>query len=377
MSTAGYWRTNTTGVDLQVVATGEALASRSIPALPGVVDAEDVQATARSIAALQRPDGMIAWFEGGHSDPWNHVEAAMALDVAGFSAEARAAYHWLADRQLPEGAWFNYYDWRGGVQDPRLDTNVCAYVATGSWHHYLLHGDRSTLAELWPMVDRAMQFVLGCQRPDGTICWSVDPDGQPGRFALLTGSSSILHAVRCAVASAEALGFERPDWELAAGRLARAVAQRPTAFEPKCEFAMDWYYPVLSGALAQTDAVRHLEREWDTFVMEGLGVRCVSTGPWVTAAETAECALALDAVGDRPRAIELLTWAQAHRQDDGSYLTGIVYPEQSTFPEGERTSYTGAAIILAVDALSSASPGSGLFRGEHLPGALDLVGIAY
>ena len=41
-----------------------------------------------SIAALQLPSGMILWFPGGHADPWNHVEAAMALSVGGRVAEA-------------------------------------------------------------------------------------------------------------------------------------------------------------------------------------------------------------------------------------------------------------------------------------------------
>ena len=52
---------------------------------------------------------MIPWFEGGHCDPWNHVEAAMALTVCGLVDEAIAAYRWLVDRQLPDGSWFNYY----------------------------------------------------------------------------------------------------------------------------------------------------------------------------------------------------------------------------------------------------------------------------
>jgi len=345
----------------------------ALPALPGVLDAAEVAATASSIASLQRSDGMIPWYEGGHCDPWNHVESAMALDVAGCRRQATAAYEWLADRQLPDGSWFNYYQFDGSVKDTRLDTNVCAYVATGVWHHYVITDDLTELGRWWPMVDLAIRFVLRWQRADGTIRWSIDPDGRPGRYALLTGSSSILHALRCAVACAEALGYERPDWELAAGRLAHAIARRPAAFEPKDEFAMDWYYPVLSGALDPDAGASHLAQRWDTFVMEGLGVRCVSTGPWVTAAETAECALALDAVGRRDRAVELLTWAQAHRQDDGSYLTGIVYPDLSTFPAGERTSYTAAAIVLAVDAVTCTSPASGLFRGTGLSVPVDLV----
>ncbi|MDA8342477.1 MAG: hypothetical protein M0007_09680 [Actinomycetota bacterium] len=150
------------------------------------------------------------------------------------------------------------------------------------------------------------------------------------------------------------------------------MAHRPGAFEPKGEFAMDWYYPVISGALTGDRAVAHLQAGWDTFVMEGLGVRCVSTGPWVTAAETAECAIALDAAGRRGLAAAVLTWAQAHRQADGSYLTGIVYPEQSTFPVDQTSTYTAAAFVLVVDAVSQTSPASGIFRGEHLPAAVDL-----
>ena len=36
------------------------------------------------------PTGMIPWFPGGHADPWNHVEAAMALDLGGPHDRGRA-----------------------------------------------------------------------------------------------------------------------------------------------------------------------------------------------------------------------------------------------------------------------------------------------
>ena len=44
-----------------------------------------------------------------------------------------------------------------------------------------------------------------------------------------------------------------------------------------------------------------------------------------------------------------------------------------TFPGGERTTYTAAAMVLAADALSSTTPAAGLFRGECLPRRLDLA----
>jgi len=69
----------------------------------------------------------------------------------------------------------------------------------------------------------------------------------------------------------------------------------------------------------------------------------------------------------------LFSAAQGLRLADGSYWTGMVYPERDTFPGQERTTYTAAAVILAADALSNASPAAGLFRGETLPVGLDLA----
>jgi hypothetical protein len=336
---------------------------REIPSLDGILTADEVVASARWIAGLQRADGMIPWFPGGHCDPWNHVETAMALTVAGFDAEADRAYQWLVDTQLPDGSWFNYY-LATGVKDPRLDTNVCAYLATGAWHRYVSTGDLGALAKLWGPMAAGVDFVLRYQRGDGSIAWSLDASGFLETYALLTGSSSIYHSL---------LGHEKPDWELAAGRLAHAVAHRPEAFAPKVEFAMDWYYPILSGALAGPGADARLDGSWSTFVLEGRGVRCVSTGDWVTAAETAECVMTLDAMGRDDAARELLSWTGGLRREDGSYWTGVVYPEEATYPPLERSAYTAAAVILATDALSRTTPASGVFRGEDLPGHLDLT----
>ena len=275
---------------------------------------------------------MIPWFEGGHCDPWNHVEAAMALTVCGLVNEAMDAYRWLASRQLPDGSWFNYYQ-GDTVKDPRLDTNVCAYLAAGAWHHHLITGDVEFLGELWPTIERGIDFILRWQQPDGSVRWSLDSSGRPEAYALLTGSSSIYHSMRCAVAMAECLAKDRPDWELAAGRLGHAVAHHPGAFAPKVEFAMDWYYPMLSGALEGEPARRRIAEGWSQFVMEGLGVRCVSTGDWVTAAETAECVLTLDALGMDRSALDLFGWGQNLRLGDGSYWTGVVYPGQGDVPQ--------------------------------------------
>jgi hypothetical protein len=130
---------------------------------------------------------------------------------------------------------------------------------------------------------------------------------------------------------------------------------------------MDWYYPVLTGVVTGDAATQQLNERRDEFVLDGLGVRCVRTEPWVTAAETAECAMAVAVAGDLDTSRALLACTRRHRHHDGSYFTGIVYPGGITFPDRERTAYTGAAVILAADLLTGASPASGVFLGHGLP----------
>ncbi len=315
----------------------------------------------------------------------------MALDVAGHRAGAEAAYDWLARRQRPDGAWHQYYvadpdradpdradpDTAERIEADKLDANVCAYVATGVWHHFLVTGDVGFLKSMWPVVDAAVDFVLGLQTRRGEVLWARHGDGTPWSFALLTGSSSICHSLACALAVARRLARHRPRWEQGRAKLAATVAGAPEAFAPKDRWAMDWYYPVLAGVVVG-DAGRHrLAEGWERFVIPGTGTRCVHDRPWVTAAETAECALAHLAVGDETRALELFAWAQGLRADDGSYYTGIVLPERVHYPggrgvqrpggqgaasgSGERATYSAAAVLLAADALSNTSPAAGLF----------------
>jgi hypothetical protein len=307
---------------------------------------------------------MVPWFPGGHADPWNHVEAAMALSLGGRRAEAERAYEWLRRVQRPDGAWHQYYV-GDAVEQDKLDANVCAYVACGVWQHHLLYGADgaydSFLATMWPVVERAIDFVLDLQTPRGEIIWARHADGTPWSFALLTGSSSICHSLRCAIAIAEHLGHDRPDWELSAAALARVIVQEPEAFAPKHRWAMDWYYPVLTGVVSGAAGAERLAARRETFLMDGRGVRCVSDRPWVTAAETCECALAHLSVGEREMAFELFGWAQQLRVEGGRYWTGIVYPEEVHFPGGEQSTYTAASVVLAADALMQASPAHALF----------------
>lgn len=330
-----------------------------------VLTQSQLMQTAESIANLQHKSGMIPWFKGGHCDPWNHVETAMALDVMGMNENARRAYKWLQLKQRNDGAWSNYYNFDESVKDFKLDSNVCAYVGTGLWHHWLCNHDIDELREFWPMLEKAIGWVLQMRLDNGTVLWAREENARPWDYALLTGCSSVRHALICAANIADTLKKPRPEWYEAAAKIDFVIRETPQVFEPKERWAMDWYYPVLSGSLTGARAKARLEEQYNTFVMRDHGVRCVSDEPWITASETAECALAFASVGDIDTAQFLLDSTSHHRTHDGSYLTGLVYPEKVVFPADETTAYTGAAIILAADSIYSISSASRIFRYDE------------
>lgn len=341
-----------------------------VPAVPGVLTAADIELTADFIADCQEPSGALPWFPGGRTDPWDHVESAMALSATGRFTAAEAAYEWSRRTQREDGSW-PLEMVESAVTDPAADTNFCAYLAVGVRHHHLVSGDADFALRMWPTVRRAIDFVLELQNPGGDIHWARGRDGTPAGESLLSGCSSIHHSLRCAVELAEIVDEPQPEWEVALATLRHAITAHREAFAPRERYSMDWYYPVLGGALTGTAATERLRASWDEFVVPGLGIRCVNDHPWVTGAETCELVLALHARGEHANARDLFTAIQHLRDTDGSYWTGLVYSDGKRWPE-ERTTWTSAAVVLAADALSSSTPGSRIFvADERLSGAAE------
>lgn len=323
----------------------------------------ELQQTADFILALQHRDGAIPWFAGGKLDPWDHTEAAMALSAAGHWQAAEHAYFWLAQQQLEDGSWYaNYFT--GRTCDALRETNFIAYIATGVWHHYLVTSNRSFLADLFPCVERAINFVLLQQTTHGEIAWAVASDGKAEEDALVTACASVLRSIDCAIRIADALGYDREHWLLASRHLRNALTNKPSRFDrtwaSKARFSMDWYYPVLAGLYTPHAAQARLLSRWQEFVMPKLGCRCVSDEPWVTMAETSELVLALVAAKRRPEAQQLFATLRQWRDGDGGYWTGYVFRDDALWPD-EKTTWTAGAVILAADALSQFSAGAGLF----------------
>ena len=328
-----------------------------------------VEETAAWIASVQRPDGEIPWSPGGKMDPWDHVHAAMGLAVARRLEEARAAFRFLAANQYPDGG-FACERRDGRVVNSSRESNHAAYLATGLWYLHSSRPDPDFLAETWPVLERAIDFVLRLREPSGAISWAVDPEGRIWQAPLVTGSSSIHGSLVCANRIAERLDHDRPAWREARRSLALVLQHERHVFhgtdlpEPPGRHSMDWYYPVLGGALRGEPARTHLldPAHVGTFIEEGVGCRCVKDHPWYTVAETCELALALDAAGLRARAREVFSWVARMRHPEGGYWTGATHPELEIYPDGEQTAWTAATVLLAADALGDGSPTSSFFR---------------
>src|SRR4029450_1743101 len=97
------------------------------------------------------------------------------------------------------------------------------------------------------------------------------PDGTADGTALLTGNASLFQALRCGIALAGLRGDAQPDWELAVTDLGEALRDRPDAFADRSRFSMDWYYPVLAGAVTGGAARARLAAGRDRFLVPGLG----------------------------------------------------------------------------------------------------------
>jgi hypothetical protein len=222
---------------------------------------------------------------------------------------------------------------------------------------------------MWPAVDKAMRFVLSMQLPSGAIAWA-QKQGKVWPAPLLTGSSSVHGSLVCGIRIAERLGHDRSEWRAARACLARVLRHQPAVFdetdlpEKPGRHSMDWYYPVLGGAIRGSagrkrllDATLH-----EAFVEDGVGCRCVKDQPWYTVAETCELVLALHACGLAQHARQMLAWTRRLRTDDGAYWTGATHPEGEIFPAGEQTSWTASAVLIASDAVHRDSRTSDFFR---------------
>ena len=325
---------------------------------------QDIRGLIRSqadfIANQQLYSGAIPWYRDGITDPWDHVECAMALDFSGQHSEASLAYKWMCDTQNPDGSWyFSYLDDK--PQDLTKDTNFSTYIATGMWFHCLTTQDLEFLRYMWPTVEKGINFALSLQQPSGEIYWGLSKNNEVWPGAILTASSSTWLSIKCGVRVAEKLGLDKSGWDKSGQKLAIAIKQHPEYFdklgEDKSGHAMTWYYPILVGLIEGKQAVERISGGWQDFVINGWGCKCFADRQSVCVAETFELILALTKMGDKDKAKMVLDWVWQFKDSDGVFYREVYWPQRQIRQSErgpqvqEKNTWTSAAAILAMVAL--------------------------
>ena len=316
------------------------------------------------ILKVQNEDGSIPWEENKKLDPWDHIEAAMGLSVAGKKEEAESAFLWLKENQLSDGSWYSEYLMSSPVTK-RKETNFSAYIATGLWHYYLIFEDKNFLKFMLPTITKSVNFVTSMQTEQGDIYWASEEDKEILDDSLITGSSSIYKSLECASAIFNLLGESSLQADISKKNLKDSILNNPERYdrnwESKSRYSMDWYYPILCGIYDDKKSIKDIETKWSKFIVDDMGCKCVEEEPWVTVAESSELVVALVKIGLREEALKIFNSLHQWRDtQDGLYWTGYVYKDKKFWPV-EKPTWTAGAVLLAADALYEFTPGSELF----------------
>ena len=323
---------------------------------------------AQSIKTNQLDSGAIPSNADLSHDPWDHIEAIMGLNFLNDKESSDLAFKWLKNNQNKDGSWYAKY-FNNNPIELNKPTHFGPYISVAALHYYKIFSDKDKLLELWETIDSAINFSLNLQDSNGTIPWSVDKNNQIENDFLLTGASSILKSLECAIAISKILDLDsNKKWTKAYKLLAYAIKNPKGLFDKtidRSRFSMDWYYPIISGVLSDSEKDKYIKKIYKDFYIEGIGVKCVVEEPWVTVAETSEFIVSLVISNEIEEAKKLLIEVMNISDLNDIPYMGWQYEENIFWPE-EKPSWTAAALILAADSIYDFSSGSDILKENQL-----------
>ena len=148
------------------------------------------------------------------------------------------------------------------------------------------------------------------------------------------------------------------------GNFSRDPIGKFDLLQDRKRFSMDWYYPILSGCLNDKERDYYIDKVFNDFYVEDIGVKCVIEEPWITVAETCEFIIALMISNRDEDAKKLLLDVLNICDKDNIPYMGWQYKENIFWPK-EKPSWTSAAAILAADTILDFSNASDLFKKDQ------------
>ena len=325
---------------------------------------ESLEKIGKYIKSIQLESGAIPSDDNRYHDPWDHIESIMGLNFVKEIDSSKLAFQWLIKNQNPDGSWFAKYNDNLPIEKNK-PTHFGPYIAVAALHFYKTFLNKEYLEELWPTIKSAINFSINLQISNGTIPWSIDSDGLIENDYLLTGASSILKSIECAIAIAKIIDDfnDIEKWKQSYENLVYAIKNPEKKFDllkDRKRFSMDWYYPIISGCLNNDKNLSYIDKVFEKFYVKDIGVKCVIEEPWITVAETCEFIVSLVIVGRKKDAEGLLMDVLNISDENGIPYMGWQYEENIFWPK-EKPSWTSSALIIAADSVFDLSNASDLF----------------
>jgi glucoamylase len=143
------------------------------------------------------PDYRYCW-------PRDGVYLAWALDRCGYHEEARHFYRWCGRTQMFDGLWYQNHYTDGRRHWPGIQVDQVATVIWGAWQHFRLTGDRGFLVEMWPVLQRAADYLISRTDPEVRLVYSEqDLWEETAGFLTYTNASAVAGLQAAALAARE------------------------------------------------------------------------------------------------------------------------------------------------------------------------------
>ena len=284
-------------------------------------------------------DGSISWDEKGKCDPWDHCECLIALSIYEEWDSFWKGVNWFFDNINDEGLIFsefqnrkpskNYYE---SHHAPYIIIPLLQARLIDKSQDYLKLLDERKILKLEEIFRKLNNF---CD-DDGYYFWAKDHNGYSDN-SLVTATMSIILSLVAKQEKSSKINISL--WNK---KFDRDGVDRS-------RFSMDFYYPFLAGI---KDSSSEFKNSLNEFYVKGLGVKCVIEEPWVTIAESCECAIAALVSGNVNEAKMIYADIQQFQNKDGIFPTGYQYDLDIFWPD-ERSTWTNAAVIIAGHAICS------------------------